>query len=127
MSDFVEKNLGDFRRCRLVREITRDGDAARAVVALAETSSRPVKAKTPVSFQLMGHKKALRFLLHPPLFSHSVRLAGRRKAGAGYPQRVMKTGSRQIVIKPYTLEVCFPDFLCRHIAVDTRAPSIAAG
>lgn len=98
-----------------------------SVITLTEARGRAIKAKRPDPGDLVGSKKPLSLLLYPRRIRHVDRLAGDWNEGESYPQGVGKRRSRQIVINAYTLKVCFPDFLCRHIAVDTRAPSIAAG
>jgi len=127
VSNFVQQNLGDFRHRGLLGEVARYGDAVCAVITLTKPRGRAIEAKRPGSSDLVGSEKPLSLLLYPDHICHVDRLAGARNSSGSYPQGVPKTQSRQIVINAYTLKVCFPDFLCRHIAVDTRAPSIAAG
>jgi len=127
VSNFMQQHLGDFRRSGLLGEVARYGDAVCSVITLTEARGRAVKAKRPDPGNLVGSKKPLSLLLYPRRICHVDRLAGARASSGTYPQGVPKTQSRQIVINAYTLKVCFPDFLCRHIADDTRAPSIAAG
>jgi hypothetical protein len=127
VGNFVQENLGDLNHGGFLREVPGDRDGVGSVVTLAETSGRAIKAKRPDPRDLVGSQKPDRLLLNPDRICHVDRLAGARASSASYPQRVPQTQSRQIVINAYTLKVCFPDFSCRHISVDTRAPSIAAG
>jgi hypothetical protein len=125
--NFMQQHLGDLGPAGFLGEVSGDRDGLCSVVALAETSGGAIKAERPGSSDLVGSQKPHRLLLYPDCICHVDRLAGARDGGESYPQGESTTQSRQIVINAYTLKVCFPDFLCRHIAVDTRAPSIAAG
>lgn len=127
VSNFVQQDLGNLRHRGLLGEVARHRNAARSVIALTEPSGGAIKAKRPGPCELVGSEEPLSLLLYPRRICHVDRLAGDWDEGESYPQGVGKRRSRQIVINAYTLKVCFPDFLCRHIAVDTRAPSIAAG
>lgn len=78
----------------------------------------------------MGGKELAGGGENPVMSDHGVRLAGTRRAGGSYTQArgfCASAGSRQIVIKPYTIEVCFFVVSCLHIAVGSRAPRIVAG
>ena len=127
VSNFMQQDLGDLSRSGFLGEVARHRDAVCSVITLTEARGRAIKAKRPDPRDLVGGKKPLSLLLYPRRICHVDRVAGARTSSGSYPQGVPQTQSRQIVINAYTLKVCFPDFLCRHIADDTRAPSIAAG
>lgn len=127
VSDFMQQNLGDLGRGGSLGEVSGDRDGVRAMVALTQASGGAIKAERPGSSDLVGNQKPHCLLLNPDFICHVDRLAGTRASSGSYPQEVPEPQSRQIVINTCTLMVCFPDFLWRHIADDTRAPSIAAG
>jgi len=127
VSNFMQQNLGDLSRGRFLGQVSGDRDGVCSVITLTKPGGGAIKAKSPDPRDLVGGKKPLSLPLYPRRICHVDRVAGARTSSGSYPQGVPQTQSRQIVINAYTLKVCFPDFLCRHIADDTRAPSIAAG
>ena len=128
--DLVEQHLFHSFFIRYLTQVSGERDALAPMVALTKPGLCPIEAERPRRAQTVGGKELPSGGKNPMVSDHGVRLAGRWFDRWSYTQArgfCASAGSRQIVIKPYTIEVCFFVVSCLHIAVGSRAPRIVAG